>query len=803
MSISPPAVENLAASLLGTADTAARARVIAQAIAALYPDTACNLYRLLDQDSALFAVYATAGDIYFSDDSNGVTLPYQYSAEPGEPFIFTGKALRANLTSHLKSPRAMTSLVCIPVHLADYDPSLSSDSLLIIEMVSYGMEIDRFTLETIAPIFELTGPAIASAERSEKERHDSLDSIHRMSQLYDLEKSLNATLELDEVTSLTPEKVRPMLACQAVHLWLIEGDGLRLMATAGHDDTVTPDTTISAGNDYVADMAEEGTTLLIDDPEDPRLAARNAKLNPDSSSTPLYTALLVPLIQDEAEVGVLEAVNKEGGVPFDDDDQFFLESIAETVSSALKNATLMHAERKLEILETLVTVSSEITSTLRLDRLLQIIVNSPQRVLPYDRCSVALDNRDNLQLRAVSGRSSLPLGDAEVDQVNELVRWLAQQPDGLDLRWHEESESSAHLPEPVLRHFEASGNRALFSVPLTDDQGRVGLLLYEASDPDFLSLPHIEMIKILAGQVTVAIRNALLYREVPLISLLEPLALRKHAIFRSSGARRLTYSAVLAAFVLILAFCPWPMRIKGHAVVAPQHIVNVSAPAEGNVISVFAREGQRVAKGETLGSFDDWEWKADLASAEARYRSAQLSMQNNLVRGSPQAGADRTQAEIYRAEAARARTRIDEAQLRSPIDGIIATPQLQNAAGEHLLAGGVFAQVLDLTSAVVNIQVTQSQLALVAPGQSVVIKLDSYPQSSFHGKITLVSPVAEVLDGERIFNARVELPNDNAILRAGMTGSAKISVGYHPVGVALFRTPFLWLWHTVWNWIGW
>jgi GAF domain-containing protein len=31
------------------------------------------------------------------------------------------------------------------------------------------------------------------------------------------------------------------------------------------------------------------------------------------------------------------------------------------------------------------------------------------------------------------------------------------------------------------------------------------------------------MIKILAGQATVAIRNALLYREVPLISMLEPL----------------------------------------------------------------------------------------------------------------------------------------------------------------------------------------------------------------------------------------------------------------------------------------
>ena len=45
------------------------------------------------------------------------------------------------------------------------------------------------------------------------------------------------------------------------------------------------------------------------------------------------------------------------------------------------------------------------------------------------------------------------------------------------------------------------------------------------------------MIKILAGQATVAIRNALLYREVPLINILEPLVQRKIALLRTSRSR--------------------------------------------------------------------------------------------------------------------------------------------------------------------------------------------------------------------------------------------------------------------------
>jgi transcriptional regulator with GAF, ATPase, and Fis domain len=148
---------------------------------------------------------------------------------------------------------------------------------------------------------------------------------------------------------------------------------------------------------------------------------------------PVTNALLVPLMEGDAEIGILEAINKEDGV-FDDDDQFLMMSIAETVASALKNASLMLAERKLEILKALVHVSGEITSTLRLDRLLGIIVNSPQNVLPYERCAVALDQRGKLQLKSVSGMATLPLGDLTVERLNQLMRWLSSQNEILHLR---------------------------------------------------------------------------------------------------------------------------------------------------------------------------------------------------------------------------------------------------------------------------------------------------------------------------------------------------------------------------------
>jgi cobalt-zinc-cadmium efflux system membrane fusion protein len=180
-----------------------------------------------------------------------------------------------------------------------------------------------------------------------------------------------------------------------------------------------------------------------------------------------------------------------------------------------------------------------------------------------------------------------------------------------------------------------------------------------------------------------------------------------------------------------------------------------------------------------------------------------LVMQADLAHGAAQAGADRAQAEYLRSEAARARSHLDSAQLRSPIAGIVVTPRLQNAAGEHLDAGAPFAQVLDLSSAVIDVAIPQRDAALLRPGQSAAIKLDSYPQRSWHNAVSVVSPEAEKGDGERTFAARIPLPNPDATLRAGMTGRAKIFIGFRPAGYVLLRRPALWIWQTLWNWIGW
>ncbi len=146
--------------------------------------------------------------------------------------------------------------------------------------------------------------------------------------------------------------------------------------------------TEKSGEGYIAEVSDSGEPLLIDDPSDERLQRRNA-----GHDGGIFSVIVAPVVAKEFQVGVIEVINKLDGTPFSEDDLFLLNSIAETAASALNNAGMLQAERKVEILETLVKVSAEITSTLDLDRVLDAIVTGPGAVIPYERAAIALEER--------------------------------------------------------------------------------------------------------------------------------------------------------------------------------------------------------------------------------------------------------------------------------------------------------------------------------------------------------------------------------------------------------------------------
>jgi len=101
------------------------------------------------------------------------------------------------------------------------------------------------------------------------------------------------------------------------------------------------------------------------------------------------------------------------------------------------------------------------------------------------------------------------------------------------------------------------------------------------------------------------------------------------------------------------------------------------------------------------------------------------------------------------------------------------------------------------------VTVPEVDISLVQPGAGAGIKLESFPTRTFHGKVVVVSPKGEVQGENRVFYARVEVPNDEGLIRSGMQGQAKISAGWHPAGYVFFRDLAIWAWSKLWSWFGW
>lgn len=787
----------LSTHLLAEQEVLPRARVFAQFVAGLIAECAVSVYLLSGEgDAACWIPSATEGEAAIHDQAIAARRGLLSKLiENSSPVLRSGSEIRREDYSHVDVRKTLLSLCYMP--LSDGEKLVGA-----IEILSFEEVLGDYAIEALQPATVVAAVALAMAQAYEKERNGMLSSVARMTQLYDLEKVFSSTLEMEELLPLIGAKFSEILGAQAVNIWLLRADeSIELMHQSGADNTVFQGQVQQPNEGIAGTVSDNGEGIWISEASDPRLTQRNT-----AGGAPAQTLMAAPIMDKGSLVGVVEAVNKLDGSTFDDDDLFTLTNLSETASTALHNASLLMAERKVEILETLNTVSHEITSTLNLERMLQTIVNAPQAVIPYERSAIVLEHAGRFKLSAVTGLAQVNADSPELAPLNAILQWASLSEEVIHVRQHGD-EISADREETrakFRKYFEESGMRGFYAKPLNDDTGRVGLLAMESSDADFLGPAHLEILDVLSSQATVALRNAQMYKEVPFISVLEPVLVRKRKFMAMEKKRRMVILAAAAAAAIFLVACPFPLRVDGDAVVAPVRRALVQPEVDGVIGKVFVREGQTVQAGEALAEMEAWNLRSAVAEAQARYESVLLQMNHALaVNDGTEAGVQRVQADYWKAEVGRTQQLLDKAELRSPIDGVVTTPHVETFAGRKLERGDSFAEVVDTSRAIVDVGIDDADAGLLKVGEEAAIKLNSYPTRTFHGQVLIVSPKAELVQETPVFYARIGLENTEGAIRAGMEGRGKVRVGWYPAGYVLLRRPMLWLYAKVWYWLGW
>jgi multidrug efflux pump subunit AcrA (membrane-fusion protein) len=140
-------------------------------------------------------------------------------------------------------------------------------------------------------------------------------------------------------------------------------------------------------------------------------------------------------------------------------------------------------------------------------------------------------------------------------------------------------------------------------------------------------------------------------------------------------------------------------------------------------------------------------------------------------------------------------------RLVMPRDGRIVTTDLKLNIGKYLNKGDLFASVEDDRVVQVEVQVPESDISEVDTGARTRLKIWTYPNKIFEGKVSEVAPSVASQSTGNFVPVTAIIPNDQRLIKSGMTGFGKVDGGTKPVIVAFTRMLVRFFLIEMWSWI--
>lgn len=182
--------------------------------------------------------------------------------------------------------------------------------------------------------------------------------------------------------------------------------------------------------------------------------------------------------------------------------------------------------------------------------------------------------------------------------------------------------------------------------------------------------------------------------------------------------------------------------VQATGVVRPQNRVEIKPPIPGRIDRVLVREGQTVAQGEILAWMSSSERAALLDAARAR-GPKELAYWEDLYRAAP---------------------------LLAPLEGTIIARAIE--PGQTVVAADAVLVLADRL--IVQAQVDETDIGLVATGQPAHVELDAYPGSSIDARVDHVAYEATTVNNVTIYEVDILPAEAPPGMRAGMTAQVAL-----------------------------
>ncbi len=185
--------------------------------------------------------------------------------------------------------------------------------------------------------------------------------------------------------------------------------------------------------------------------------------------------------------------------------------------------------------------------------------------------------------------------------------------------------------------------------------------------------------------------------------------------------------------------------------------------------------GQQLISAQNL---DDSRSVLDQATNRQAIARSQLGVSDARV-AQARAAVAQAQAAVDRAE-----EEFANATIRSPIRGIVLSRDVEigSPVSSILNLGSAASLVMvlgDIRQVYVKGKVDETDIGLVQMGQPVRIRVETFKDRAFVGRVTQISPMGVEKDNVVNFEVRASIDNPGGLLRANMTSNAEIVLEEH------------------------
>lgn len=248
--------------------------------------------------------------------------------------------------------------------------------------------------------------------------------------------------------------------------------------------------------------------------------------------------------------------------------------------------------------------------------------------------------------------------------------------------------------------------------------------------------------------------------------------------------------------------------------------VKISAEVSGEIIELGVQEGQSVQKGDLLVKIKPDVYRAQQRSAEAGYQSALSSLKlsqanrakaelefkrneelfrSKLISDSvfleyktaldiaqAQVESAQHQADVAKASLARAEEELAKTTIYSPLTGTVSKLNLEvgeRVAGNTMMAGTEIMTVADLNDMEARVDIGETDIVLLQPGQKARLQVDAFKDRKFNGLVSEIANSSRTsgMGGSSQEATKFEVKiriQDKERFRPGMSVTAEIETRY-------------------------